>query len=264
MPKRRTTYKALIPTSHRSTVVVVDTTLTALLGLPAIQPALLRNEALVPYLRLTEQLNKQLPPWLATLKEWVINYQPTLICLSPDLVLDRVLYGSFLAPQSYGFGVPDHVPALYKPNGSLNWFSYTPRKIPKPEYAWFPLLKRGLGCHRDLDLASLRQLPDTAFALDLDGQSEGDTFKEVRDACRKRLEQAHDVLLLGLNADAFRKSDVDLLKDLTPRQRLTLVCPTPTQAGRVARSLSAATFTELELASADDWIVNRLLQWSSV
>lgn len=61
------------------------------------------------------------PKWLHALVERMKEENAQIVSFNWDLVLDELLFGTKLNPESYGFGGSGSV-RLIKPHGSLNWF----------------------------------------------------------------------------------------------------------------------------------------------
>jgi hypothetical protein len=263
MPKRRLRSGMIIPVSRPSTVIVLDYSFAAALGLPRISGEVRSVADLNAYLKNQLAAIDEPPAWVRSFRAWVLLRQPTLISLHPDTALDSILFPDFIAPQSYGFGIPAHVPALFKPNGSLNWFYFTDGGLPRSVRGFLPLQWNGLACHPGSASSILPRLPGTRPAIDLEPLS-AELFLDIRSTARQRLEAAREILILSLEPTQLSTSDMELLRNLTPTKRLTLVSRTPA-VGRTLRDLCGfGAHCDLEMGDIDSWITQRLNQWDSV
>jgi hypothetical protein len=67
---------------------------------------------------------KNLPNWLLKFRK-IIKPGDRIISFNWDLVVEQLVFGEELRPESYGFGSPHESDiCLLKPHGSLNWFEY--------------------------------------------------------------------------------------------------------------------------------------------
>ena len=79
---------------------------------------------------------KKTPSWLKRVVDKIRDDRAIIISFNWDLVLDQILFGEDLAPNSYGLD-PDYreFPRLLKPHGSLNWFEGPQAKVARPRKA---------------------------------------------------------------------------------------------------------------------------------
>ena len=262
MPRRRLLSSSIISVSRPRPVIVCDYSFAACLGLPRASSGSRSEIDVNRYLKSQREVLEKYPAWVQTFRAWVLLHQPTLISLSADTVLDSIVFPDSIAPQSYGFGIPDHVPALIKPNGSLNWFCFADGVLPRSIRGFYPLGHGGLACHSGNPSSAVPGLPGTHLAIDSELRRLS-VFEDVRRSSRRRLETASDILLLGLEPTQLRESDIHLLKGLSAG-RLTLVTRTPTAGGTLRNLCQLSGHCGLELGDLDSWITNRLTQWASV
>lgn len=260
-PSRRSTPFA--PVTYSNTAVVLDSGFVSTLGLEPLTSEFLATEGINSYLELQSAALERLPAWLLTFRDWVLRVKPNIVCLGPDTVLDSLLFSDLIAPQAYGFGTPTHVPALMKPNGSLNWFHFEEKTFPSPFRGFYPLRRDGLACHSGPASHPCPQFPGSEPAINF-GRSKHQAFHDLRAEARRRLDAASSILLLSLDPQRLLPSDGDLIKGLAPARRLTLVSPAPAVASKIRDVCDLSAFVEVELGSLDSWVTNRLAQWSSV
>lgn len=263
MPKRRKLSRILFSTDASSTVVVIDDGLARALQVPVLSLDELTGDQV--HLQLTAQATalENPPAWLIAFREWILRARPTVISLSPATVVDSVMYGDIIAPQSYGFGTPAHVPALFKPNGSLNWFRFLNNRIPTSIRGFYPLQRDGLACHSGRPCTPFKPFADTSPAIDA-SRDTSSSFQEIWREARRRLLAASEVLLLGLDPMELRESDRRLLNQLSPTRRVTLVNPCPATANALHERCELKGMVEVEVGDLQDWVGNRLVQWDSV
>lgn len=65
---------------------------------------------------------KKIPSWLKKLVDKIKKEEALVISFNWDLVLDQLLFGENVCPDSYGMGERCEGPQLIKPHGSLNWY----------------------------------------------------------------------------------------------------------------------------------------------
>lgn len=143
------------------------------------------------------------PGWLSQLQRWVLDFQPTLIAFNWDLVLDQLLYGNTLSAQTYGVGLPSHVPALLKPHGSLNWYEVENAVQGRPDRDTFRIGSSSADCimaYRNLEASSFppRGLYTPAVFPEAFLRNVGSaSFREIDRSCIERLSKARYVVFLG-------------------------------------------------------------------
>ena len=65
-------------------------------------------------------------PWLARMVDRFQSENAAIVSFNWDLILDHLLFGDGLAPESYGLAAKlGSGPVLLKPHGSLNWYEAT-------------------------------------------------------------------------------------------------------------------------------------------
>lgn len=262
MPRRPSRSRPIVPVTRPSTVVVVDSSFASALGLPRITADYFAVGGVNTYLQTQLSVLDRLPPWVNAFRDWVMQRQPTLISFSPDTVLDSTLFQDCIAPQSYGYGTPPHVPALFKPNGSLNWFQFADQTFPRSIRGFYPLRRDGLACHSGCASSLMPNYRDTSPALEVSTPN-NNLFVELRSEARRRLEAAADVLLLGLEAWTLSASDLELLRSLAPTRRMTLVSSSSSNATALRIACNWTGACDVELANLDTWVLKRLTPWSS-
>jgi hypothetical protein len=143
------------------------------------------------------------PGWLSRLQHWVLDFQPTLIAFNWDLVLDQLLYGDTLSAQTYGVGLPSHIPALLKPHGSLNWYEVESAAQCPPDRDTFRIGNGSADCimaYRNLEASSFppRGLYTPAvFPEAFLRNASPASFREIDRSCIERLSRAGHVIFLG-------------------------------------------------------------------
>ncbi|RYH00136.1 MAG: hypothetical protein EON58_01260 [Alphaproteobacteria bacterium] len=260
MPRRRFVSKIQLTAEPSSTVVVLDHTLAEILGIGFHEP--IDSSSINGYLSLQSSKLARLPAWLTALRNWVLVARPTVISLSPDTVLDCVLFNDFITAQSYGIGVPSHVPALLKPNGSLNWLRFDSKSTSTSARGLYAMGKTGLFCFSSSTSRPFALPPQASIATTaLEDHSR--VFKSTRDEARRRLQSASHVLLLGINPSTLQDSDTDLLNDINPTKRLTFVTPKASLGKQLMAKCCLSDDMEIQLESIDRWIPDQLHQWAT-
>lgn len=200
--------------------------------------------------------------WLKTLQGWILETKPNVVNLNPDTVLDGGLLPQPISGQMYGFGVPGYVPTMLKPNGSVNWFQFLNCRLPVLPKGFQPLRVDGLACYDEHPWDTpFEPMPLTIPAVRA-GRMDLLAFREIHKDARKRLETCTDILLLGVVADDLSPLDADMLRALQPSARLTVVCPSETEAAALRNACSLPADAQSEVGEVAGWVGGRLAAWS--
>ena len=260
MPRRRYLSNIQLTVVPPPIVVVIDHSLAELLGVRLAAPFDSTN--INSYLTTQASKLARLPAWLGAFRRWVLSTRPTLISLSPDTVLDSVLFNDFLTAQSYGMGVPAHVPALFKPNGSLNWLRFDKKASSTSTRGLYSMGKNGLFCF-SASYSRPFALPHGAEPATSALEDHQKILKPTRDEARRRLECATQVLLLGVNPKTMQPSDTALISGLNPSKKLTVVTPKTSHGKELRTRCELHGDLDIQLDSIDSWVSSLLHQWAA-
>ena len=262
MPKRRPRSQFSLPVRRPPAVVVVDHSLSSILGLPRIKEAHGSIDEVNAHLVRQAMALAAHPVWQNVFRSWALEHMPTFICLSPDTILDSVLFAGSIAPQSYGFGTPAHVPALFKPNGSINWLRAPEGAMSSSVRAIYKLHASGIVLPAADATAPLPNLPGTLPWVSPDNAPEG-LFRTIRTEGRRRLREASDILLLGLEPTQLNTLDTLMLSGLQPSKRLTIVSRTSTVASVLRDRCKLEGKFDLRRGDLDEWIETSIRDWNA-